>query len=163
MSSAQVPSARMAAKSMISMAEETGLRLTNLKIQKLLYFAHGLMLARHNESLVQETFQAWKYGPVLENLYHALKIFGPSEILHESIFIKHWEEIPKENTKAYKAIKDVLDQLGGLSGGRLIEISHHEAGPWHSVYHASETNIQIENSLIKEYFEGIVNSKVSSN
>lgn len=163
MSGAQAPSSRMAAKTMISIAAEKGMRLTNLKLQKLLYFAHGLMLVRHGESLVRENFQAWKYGPVLESLYHELKVFGPSDIPRDSIFIARWEEIPLTNTHALSSIKDVLDELGNSSGSRLIEISHDKAGPWYAVYKGSDLNIDIDNTRIRDYFRSITKPQVDAN
>lgn len=36
--------------------------LTNLKIQKLVYYAYGLHLARYNKRLFKEHIEAWDYG-----------------------------------------------------------------------------------------------------
>lgn len=151
--------AQAAARTMIGRASTKGLAITNLKIQKLLYFAHGLMLSLYGRGLVNENFQAWKYGPVVESLYHALKFFGPSTIPPSSVFITHWEQIPNNDDEAIFAIDSVLDQLGNCSGGRLIDLSHDKNGPWYSVYHDKTKNIEIENDAIKAYFDTIVKKK----
>lgn len=149
-------SARAVTRAMIELAAERKLAVTNLTLQKLLYFAHGLMLARHGQPLIDDTFQAWKYGPVLEDLYHDLKMFGPSHIEPNDGFIKHWPSLPIEAIDARNVIEAVLEQLGTMSGGQLIDISHDPRGPWHAVYEAKTKNIAIHNQEIEQYFKTIV-------
>lgn len=144
------------ARTMINMAAERNIEITNLKLQKLLYFAHGLMLARHQTSLVDEEFQAWRYGPVLENLYHSLKIFGPSPISPADGFVKYWPVLPESSEQERAVINDVLEQLGNMSGGELISISHDPQGPWHAVFEGSTRNTNIGNEQIERYFRTIV-------
>lgn len=149
--------ARAVAKTMIDLAAERNLSVTNLTLQKLLYFAHGLMLVRSGDALVDEPFQAWKYGPVVESLYHDLKIFGTSQISPDAGYIPNWPGLPPDEASvARRAIADVLDQLGGMSGGQLINVSHDPNGPWNEVYKAATRNIKIENEKIKRYFQTIV-------
>lgn len=155
-------SAQTAARTMIDRANDKGIPITNLKIQKLLYFAHGLLLALSNRQLVDENFQAWKYGPVIESLYHDLKIFGSSAIPPSSEFVNYWDQINKDDSDAIEAIDAVLDQLGANTGGNLIEVSHDTNGPWHRVYHENTKSIDIDNSDIQTYFNTIVNKKAAS-
>ena len=44
-----------------------------LQIMKLVYLAHGWMLALYADPLVEDTFEAWRYGPVVDALYQAMK------------------------------------------------------------------------------------------
>lgn len=78
-----VHSARVVANALISkgIAEETP--LTPLAILKLVYFCHGWMLAYFDRPLVTETFKAWQYGPVIPDLYHALKPYGAQPVRKE--------------------------------------------------------------------------------
>ena len=46
--------------------------LTHIEVQKLLYFAHGWMLGIHGEPLVEGNWEAWRYGPVLRDVYFSL-------------------------------------------------------------------------------------------
>ena len=50
--------------------------LTPLKLQKLIYYAHGWHLAIRNAPLIDEVIEAWEYGPVVPNVYHEFKKFG---------------------------------------------------------------------------------------
>src|SRR5215469_2786509 len=60
---------------------DDGNPVTQMKLQKLVYFAHGLHLASYNEPLISEKFQAWKYGPVVPAIYRDYKLYGSSPIL----------------------------------------------------------------------------------
>ena len=61
---------------------ERGLKESNpvnpMKLQKLLYFSYGwyLALTDANDRLFDAKIQAWKYGPVVENIYHDVKQYG---------------------------------------------------------------------------------------
>lgn len=146
------------ARKLIDLAHAKNIPVTNLKLQKLLYFAHGLMLVRHEAKLIDtESFQAWKYGPVLADLYHDMKIFGQSNIKPTDGFIPFWPELDGDmKHEKTEVLNAVLDQLGSMSGGRLIDISHDTNGPWHGVYISNKKNIDIDNDAIKDYFKTIV-------
>lgn len=147
---------RAVARTMIQLATKHKVSVTNLKLQKLLYFAHGLMLAKNGRPLINEAFQAWKYGPVAESLYHDLKVFGPSVISPSDGFIPHWPELPADAKDERDAIEAVLAQLGKSSGGSLINLSHDPSGPWHEVFKSNEKSIEISDGAIKKYFKTIV-------
>lgn len=146
-------------KTMLALASQAGIPLTNLSIQKLLYLAHGLSLAKDGKALVDEPFQAWKYGPVMESLYHDLKVFGSSPVQGNSWYVKSWPEIPADDIASRNVIQSVLDQCGRMSAGQLIELTHDKQGPWHAVFNSQEKGIAIEDEAIKAYFETITANK----
>jgi uncharacterized phage-associated protein len=47
--------------------------ITNLKLQKLLYYAQGFYLALHKKPLFSEQVRAWQYGPVVTEVYYNYK------------------------------------------------------------------------------------------
>ena len=49
-------------------------RLTQMKLHKLVYFAHGICLAVYNKPLIKDEIQAWQYGPVVPELVSARKV-----------------------------------------------------------------------------------------
>ena len=51
----------------------SGGRITPLQVIKMAHIAHGYSLAIHNEPLVDEAVEAWKYGPVVPSLYYRAK------------------------------------------------------------------------------------------
>jgi len=55
---------RSIANFMLDEADRVGVGITNLALQKLLYFAHGIFLNETKGPLVSGYFEAWQYGPV---------------------------------------------------------------------------------------------------
>lgn len=56
--------------------EEAGDLISNLKLQKLVYYAQGFHLAIYNIPLFHEPIEAWTHGPVIPDLYHEYKQYG---------------------------------------------------------------------------------------
>ena len=64
----------------IRLAAAHGRRITPMQAIKLTYIAHGWHLAMTGRPLLRDQVQAWKFGPVLPELYHALKAYGNGPI-----------------------------------------------------------------------------------
>jgi uncharacterized phage-associated protein len=60
----------------IWLANETGSFVSNLKLQKLVYYAQAWHLAIHETALFEEDFEAWVHGPVIPVLYQKYKQFS---------------------------------------------------------------------------------------
>lgn len=58
-----------------TLSDETNL-ISNLKVQKLLYFAQGFSLAINNKKLFDAKILAWKHGPVVQAIYDKYKVCG---------------------------------------------------------------------------------------
>ena len=57
--------------------------ITNLKLQKILYFAQALFLSKLETPLFKESIEAWEYGPVVPSMYQAYKQHGNQPIIDE--------------------------------------------------------------------------------
>jgi uncharacterized phage-associated protein len=68
------------ANAFIDIVANNGFYLTNLKLQKLVYFAHGWYLAFTDTPLIDDEVQSWKYGPVIQSLHYELKHYGSGHI-----------------------------------------------------------------------------------
>ena len=55
-------------------------QMTNLKLNKLLYYAQGVYLARTGRPLFDENIEAWTFGPVIPNIYRKYKVCGRNPI-----------------------------------------------------------------------------------
>jgi len=64
---------------------DAGDLMSNLKLQKLVYYAQGFHLAMENSPLFNEPIEAWEHGPVCVPLYHKYKSCGS-----EKRFMKSW-------------------------------------------------------------------------
>ena len=69
---------RAVANLLLDLAGNDKLDVSNLALQKLLYFAHAHFLIRTGHPLVQGGFEAWTYGPVHPAVYQAFKSAGDS-------------------------------------------------------------------------------------
>ena len=54
---------------------ENGDFITNLKLQKLLYYLQGYYLAVFEKPLFDVEIEAWQYGPVVPNAYYEFNAF----------------------------------------------------------------------------------------
>ena len=70
-----------AANNMIRRASEQEVNLTNLKLQKLLYLLYARYYIDAKVSLFPDRFEAWKYGPVLTEIYDIFKKEGADPIV----------------------------------------------------------------------------------
>src|SRR5262249_1962754 len=71
---------RAGANLLLDLADELGLSLTPMALQKIAFFAHGWRLAEKGEPLIRQPFEAWEYGPVLRSVYDAFKRSGGAKI-----------------------------------------------------------------------------------
>ncbi len=125
-------------------------KLTLMKLQKLIYFAHGWYLAINNSNLIDEPIQAWEYGPAISSVYHEFKVYGNTEI---DKLARHNEYIPQINEKdqAKKEFLDVIwDTYRGYGGVLLSNITHIEGTPWDIAKKKGDS--YIDNEVIKKHF-----------
>ena len=54
--------------------------MTNMKLQKMLYYQQGFHLAYFGTPLFEEDIEAWMYGPVVPSVYEKYKGFGQQGI-----------------------------------------------------------------------------------
>jgi uncharacterized phage-associated protein len=116
--------------------------ITNLKLQKLLYYAQGCYLAQKGENLFKEDFLAWEHGPVIRTIYDKFKKFGANGIQYED----DYEEKIDEDT--ITLLKRVYNKFGQYTAWKLRDMTHQET-PWKE----TRRNSVIDKKIIKEYFE----------
>lgn len=135
--------------------------VTNLALQKLLYFAHGLYLRETGRPLVSGYFEAWKYGPVHPAAYAAFKSAGdrPIDFRAESVDALTGERraIPAPADAAVTAVvARIMMSYGRMTPGRLVEVSHAPGSPWSHVVDQGRVGVsfgmRIPDSLILERF-----------
>ena len=74
--------------------------ITHMKLQKLIYILYQKHLKSTGESLFYESFEAWKYGPVLRSVASLFSKYGTDEITE--YFITYQSTCPYEYGKIYK-------------------------------------------------------------
>lgn len=67
----------------INLANENKLSVTNLQLQKILFFLQGYTLSKYQVGIVNGSFSKWQYGPVQKNVYRTFRDNGASPITNE--------------------------------------------------------------------------------
>lgn len=117
--------------------------ISNLKLQKLLYYAQGTFLALEDKPLFKEKLVAWQHGPVVEKIYQKYKHYESNGIDENIIF--NSEQIDLDTRKI---LEEVYDVFGQYSAWKLRNMTHDET-PWQ----VTKKNDVIPNEIIKEYFK----------
>jgi uncharacterized phage-associated protein len=147
---AQAPpySAQTIAKWFIAWAEVEGEELSNLKLQKLLYYAQGHYLGTNHRPLFPDEIQAWSHGPVVPDVYHSYKTSGSASIELPDDDPFTWDEVDSETSEF---LSTVWNTYGGFSAGRLRNMTHEEQ-PWQAHFRPDERGIAIPEDEIEKYF-----------
>ena len=89
-----------------------------MKLQKLAYFAHGWNLAIRNTPLINESVEAWKFGPVIPSLYHDVKGYGMEPITakipvfrHTGLFRKHYYPAVGDKGDPNQEVRELIHRV----------------------------------------------------
>lgn len=143
--------------------------ISNLKLQKVLYFVQAffLMNKKNNEPCFTESIEAWEFGPVVPIAYREYKRFGSTDIPTIDSYIKVdpfnlWnlsiinfsEECLSEEDRIL--IKDVVDQLSDFSATDLVKITQNQ-NLWIESY-SEGLNNEIKVQSMINYFNQIIDN-----
>lgn len=120
--------------------------ISNLKLQKMLYYLQGFFIAAFDKKLFEESIEAWQYGPVVREAYFHFKDFGPSAIVlkgDENII-----DLPKAENELFQ---EVMLEYGQFSAIKLMNMTHEEL-PWKKTFNENPQG-EISYELLKEYFK----------
>lgn len=106
----------------IKFSHEHGDYITNLKLQKLVYYAQAWHLGLYSKELFEADFQAWVHGPVCPPLYFRLKQYGWNPITEQPEKIDIQEDVEKHLIEVYEV-------YGQYTGYQLEQMTHSES-PW---------------------------------
>lgn len=120
--------------------------MTNMKLQKLLYYVQGTSLALYGERMFNQNIMKWQYGPVVPDVYHTFKENGNQTIQYEEPV-----DMSALHEKQIDVIQMVYDYFGQYAAIALMNFTHNES-PWNSV----EMSEEISDGLLVEYFNTIV-------
>lgn len=135
--------------------------ISNLKLQKILYFVQASFLTNTGRSCFLENIEAWDFGPVVPIAYHTFKQFGASNIPTISTYLEYdqnniWSvetKIFNENIISFadrQRIISILEFFYGYSATSLVDLTHNQA-PWKDAYVPGMNNI-ITLESIRSYF-----------
>jgi uncharacterized phage-associated protein len=124
--------------------------ISNLKLQKLCYYAQGIVSAVRGVPLFNEEIQAWEHGPVVPSLYRRFKCHGsepitPVESFDDSLIDKFDRGL----------LRDVYEYYAQFSAWRLRCMTHDES-PWIEARDTDNRRISVERLV--EHFKPMLSS-----
>lgn len=140
------------ARLLILLAQESGGEpMTQLRLQKMLYFVQGWHLARHDEPMFTEAIQAWVLGPVSIEVRSEYLEYGNSEI---TIPESESEQVQTAGftDNEIATIIDVFSEYNRYATSTLVDKTHWSL-PWKQHYNKFTKNNVIPEEDMKEYFK----------
>lgn len=132
------------ARYIINKCIELGRPVSNLQLQKILYYVQGEYIKKNRgEVLFSDTMEAWQYGPVVPEVYYNYNIYSASEItdVQESI---------KLNSEVVDILDPVIEDKSKMSAWQLVEKTHSES-PWKNTYIENNRCEITKEEMIKKF------------
>jgi uncharacterized phage-associated protein len=138
---------RAVANFILDLAEKKGDSLTPMQLLKLTYIAHGWFYGIHGRPLICDPVEAWQYGPVIPNLYDAIKHYRGAAINSKI----HAPAVPLTEEEQ-DIVEQVYDVYGGYTGPQLSNMTHAPGTPWYLTYVPGSFGLRIPDDLIEEHY-----------
>lgn len=142
------------ANRLLELATENGDTLTPMQLLKLVYICHGWMLGLYGVPLINDSVQAWKYGPVIPRLYNSVRAFRDQPVsarLTESdrndVFLDIEDQVIRQTYSIY----------GQMSGPALSRLTHQDGTPWEQTFEPGVYGLVISNDLIEDHYSMLAN------
>jgi len=135
--------------------ETIGDGISNLKLQKLLFYIQKTSISVLEKQMFVDNIQAWDYGPVVPTTYHRFKkyqnenidVISESELLNKKVILSFDELL---------IIDFVWDTYSQYSAGKLVDITHQDKA-WINNYIPRLNNIiefdDMKDMQLKQRFE----------
>ena len=118
--------------------------MTNMKLNKLLYYAQGHYLQKYGEPLFSDKIYAWEHGPVVKNVYTIYSNYKSDPICQYDA--KAIDVI----TNADKVfLLNIAREYCRYTASALRSMTHTPKSPWDQ----TQKDAEIKTNLIKEYFK----------
>lgn len=123
------------AKYIVSKCVQDDCPISNLQLQKILYYIQICFLRKTGAPAFHEDIEAWQFGPVVPEVYYHFCGFGAMPIFstYEIMF-------PLENKED---IDLIVEEKRVLKPWDLVEETHKPDGAWSKVYRNGEGNHEI--------------------
>jgi uncharacterized phage-associated protein len=120
-----------------------------MKIQKLVYLAHGWNLALHGSPLIKQDVEAWPYGPVIRSLYDQFKKYRASPITEKAYAPEGTEPL---DGNAKRLVEAVWSKYRPYSAIQLSMFTHEPGYAWDLTIKDRGPYSTIPNEIIRDEF-----------
>jgi uncharacterized phage-associated protein len=140
---------KIVANDFLDLARRDGEILDPMKIQKLVYLAHGWHLALHGPALIKQQVEAWPYGPVIRTLYDEFKKYRASPITENA---RVPEDAASIDENAHRLIEAVWSKYRPYSAIQLSMFTHESGYAWDLTIKDHGPYSTIPNEVIRDEF-----------
>jgi len=158
--------AKAIANYFLACGKHDGISISPMKIQKLVYYAHGWYLGFTDNPLIKEQVEAWRYGPVIPSLYDAFRQYGRGAITSPATNIvfpegnvnvlhaKFQEVEPPTEPQLVSYLDSIWSLYKNYSATQLSNMTHAAGTPWAETWHEEiPDNTDIDPIKIKQHFK----------
>ena len=126
--------------------------ISNLMLNKLLFFAQGFCLARLNRPLFEQDFESWKCGPVIPQLYFQYKQYGSASIPPNS---KKFHETKVFDDETLDVLAAVINEYYDYTPSNLLKLTQEVGTPWYQAIknYGNEKHVLITKIDMCNYFQ----------
>lgn len=124
-----------------------GYGISNLKLQKLLYFVQAYFLAftENGTPCFKEKIEAWQFGPVVPNVYYYFCSYGAMKIMN------YYDEYFSLNYEDRQIIDKIIIEKRNMDPWQLVEETYRAGGAWDKTYKKGFGNRKVISiALIKQ-------------
>jgi uncharacterized phage-associated protein len=155
---------RAVANYILDKAQAEGVFVDHMKLQKLCYITHGWHLAIAGDALLANRIEAWKYGPVIRDLYREFRSCGyapisdarATHLIPGTLRFEPWKIGDTDSeTTARSVIDRVWNVYKRFNALELSAMTHQKGTPWYQAWHNKPSDVKdvvIPNELIKQHY-----------
>lgn len=149
------------ARYIINYVNNNGDLISNLKLQKVLYFIQAKFLVDIGYPCFNEEIEAWSMGVVVPSVYHEYKRYGAgcilpvkeffvySDDIFECKYVKYSDSIIDDCDKV--AINEMIDKCAVYSATQLVNFTYNQT-PWKAAFSPHKNRI-ISKQSIYDFFK----------
>lgn len=137
--------------------------LSNLRLQRLLYFLQGYSYQRVDRPLFPESFEVWTKGPAIRECYGSYMSYGldpiPSWLGTTVLHVN--EGVDVDDVKEY--ILKVFKWADKYRTGNLVAMAMNQNSPWFAVWNNGLGKYShIPEEYLRKYFRSVDNEEKKS-
>lgn len=128
--------------------------ISNMKLQKLLFYTESVFMAVTNKSLFEEKFEAWRHGPVLPVVYHTFKKY--SALRSKIPYTVESTDLALDLPENYVNLIDQVIEIFGRHDGDVLRNNSHKEEPYKiariGIPEGASSNVKMDKTEVKKYY-----------
>ena len=171
-------SALTVARYLLNRAKESDRAFSPMQLIKLVYIAHGWMLALYDRPLIRDDIEAWRYGPLMPDLFNQIKqrplpaksdkklsnieklLLKLERVKPRAVSLDDFSDVKNGlDDDEIRIVENTVEVYGDRTAVELMRMTHQKNSPWWKIYDGGKGERDvIPNPVIKEYYDNLYES-----